>query len=104
MDIEPKQLAEKPRKVGKSEGRDIYQLRTKGGWHMIVAPKNGRMETLGAGPLAAVARHIANKRKSDIEWVELSKSEHVSEEAIATLIPKYEQITNELRKMAGDEE
>jgi hypothetical protein len=103
MDIEPKQLAEKPKKVGKSEGRDIYQLRTKGGWHMIVAPKNGRMETLGAGPLAAVARHIANKKKSDIEWTELSKSEHVSPEAIEELVPKYEKVTHEIRVAAGDE-
>lgn len=104
MDIEPKQLAEKPRKIGEMNGRNVYSLRTKGGWHMVVAPKEGRMETLGAGPLAAVAQHIATKKHQGINWTELSKSEHVSPEAIESIVDKYELVTNEIRKHQGDEE
>lgn len=104
MDIEPKQLAEKPKKVGEMNGRSVYQLRTKGGFHMIVAPKEGRMETLGAGPLSAVAMHIANKKHQGISWLELSKSEHVSIEAIESVLPKYEALTHEIRVYQGDEE
>lgn len=103
MDIEPKQLAEKPRKVGEMNGRSVYHLRTKGGFHMMVAPKDGRMETLGAGPLSAVAMHIANKKHQGINWTELSKAEHVSPEAIEAVLPKYEAMTHEIRVYQGDE-
>lgn len=102
MQIDSKQLVGKPKKVGKTEGRDVLEIATKGGLHLIVAAKDGHFETLGTGPHRAVARYIAKKRR-DIQWSDLNKADHVPYEFLAPLLPKYEAITDKLRQMHGDE-
>lgn len=105
MNIDSKQLASKPRKVGLTKsGKPVMQFATKGGWHMIVAQKGegSNWETLGVGPHQAVARHIATKRNGDITWTELNKADHVDYAHFEILVPRYEAITNEFRKLHGD--
>lgn len=101
--LDAKQLAEKPRKIGSFNGKPVYGLRTKGGYHLIVTPKDGRFETLGAGPLAAVAKFIATRKNEGIEWSELEKSETISQESLNAILPQYEDLTKQIRTLQGDE-
>ena len=89
------------RKVGKSGTRDIYHVKTRGGLH-VMARSDGTV--LGAGPHRAVARHLAQKFEPDVVWEDLSKSDHVDFEAYAALLPKYEGITNTLRRLQNDDD
>mgnify|MGYP000904811848 CR=1 FL=1 len=91
------------KKVGKLNGRPVFEIATKGGFHMIVAPKGTGYETLGTGPHRAVARHIAEKTEKEILWTELSKSDWVDPADFADLIPKYEEVTRYIRSVQGDE-
>lgn len=99
MNIDAKQIDEKPKKVGHLNGKPVFHMRTKGGLHILVMQKNGSYETLGTGPHRAVARHIAAKYEPEIVWSELSKSDHVDPEAYAMILPKYEEITEALRTL-----
>ncbi len=99
MNIDAKQIDQKPKKVGNLNGKPVWHLRTKGGLHVVVMQKNGGFEALGTGPHRAVARHIANKQEPDIVWDSLSKADHVDVEAFTSVLPKYEAITATLRKM-----
>ncbi len=75
---------------------------TKGGYHILVAPKGNTFETLGVGPHRAVARHIATKHHKSIKWTELSKGDWIAPEDYEHLIPKYEAITEAFRKKQGE--
>lgn len=94
MQIDAKQIDEKPKKVGELRGQPVMHLRTKGGLHVMVK-SNGQV--LGTGPHHAVARHIAMKYEPDIVWTELSKADHVTADSYAMVLPKYEAITDDLR-------
>lgn len=103
MQIDAKQLAGKPKKVGKRDGKDVLEIATKGGLHMIVAPKDGSFETLGTGPHRAVARFIAKKKSPEIQWTSLEKADHIEPEFFQHLLPKYEAMTDAIRRRHGDE-
>lgn len=75
---------------------------TKGGYHLIVAPKGNSFETLGVGPHRAVARSIAAKHHKSIKWTELSKGDWIDPQEYEHLLPKYEEITLKFRKLQGD--
>lgn len=96
MNIPSSQIQLK-KKVGKADGKDITHIKTVGGLHVIVDHKG---DILGAGPHKMVARHQAGKYR-DITWTELSKSDHLSIEAYAHLLPEFEALTLEMRKMQG---
>lgn len=96
MQIDSKQMDERPKKVGELHGRPVMHLRTKGGLH-IMAKANG--EVLGTGPHRAVARHIAQKHEPEIVWTELSKSDHITPDSFALVLPKYEEQTEALRTL-----
>ncbi len=89
--------------VGTRDGGNVMEVITKGGLHMIVAPKGTSFETLGTGPHRAVARHIAMGRYKTIKWTELSKGDWIAPEDYQHLLPKYEAMTTHFRKLHGDE-
>lgn len=103
VNISANQLKGKPKKVGRQDGRDVFALSTKGGFNMIVAPKGQSFETLGTGPHPCVARHIAEGKYKDIAWTDLNKADFVPYEDYASLLPKYEAITDAMRRQHGDE-
>lgn len=105
MQISRQQMASKPKKVGKLNGKDVFHLPLKGGLHMIVgaSEKAAGFETLGTGPHPAVARHIAMKKQPDIMWTELNKADYVEPEHYQHLLPKYEAMTDAIRRRNGDE-
>lgn len=103
MDLTPKQIEQKPKKVGVLEGKPVYHLKTKGGLHLLVIQKASGYETLGTGPHRAVARHIAMTHEPGIVWTELSKSDHVDPEAYELILPKYVAITDALRSRKDED-
>lgn len=102
MDLNAKQLAGKPKKIGHLNDKDVFGMTTKGGLSLVVSAKDGAFETLGAGPHPAVARHIAKKRNPDVTFTELNKADYIEERAYASMLPKYEAITDAVRDALVD--
>src|SRR5882724_9673018 len=96
MDLTESQIKKKKR-VGRIGSNPVIEVMTKGGLYMIVTSKAGRPDTLAVGSHRAVARFIAGQ-KADITWTELSKADHVEIEHFASVLPKYEAITEAVRK------
>jgi len=97
MNIPAAQIAMK-KKVGTADGKDLTYIKLVGGLHMIT---NHKGVVVGSGPHKAVARHIAGRHVENIQWSELSKADHLPFEDFAHLLPKYEAVTDELRKAQG---
>lgn len=93
MNIPESQIVLK-KKVGKSKTGDVTYLKTVGGLHLVV---NGRGTILGSGPHRAVARHLAQQFDPELQWTELSKSDHVDVAYFQHLLPEYEALTREFR-------
>lgn len=101
MVIEPNQIRGKPRKVGKVGANPVWELESKGGLSMICVDRDGKLETIGSGPLSAVARHIAENREKEIAWTEIRKADYVAPEHFVHLLPEYEELTDRLRERQG---
>lgn len=86
------------KKVGHSQGKPVTYIKTAGGLHLIV---NSRGVVLSTGPHVGVARHLAQKFDKDLNWTELSKSDHVDSSYFEHLLPEYEQLTRDLRSAQG---
>lgn len=98
MQIGSKDIAYKKR-VGTLGTRPVFQVGTKGGLHVMVMIKNGVVETIAAGPHAAVCRHIAKKRYDDIVFTDLAKGDYVDPSAFQHLLPQFEALTDRLRQI-----
>ncbi len=87
------------KKVGKLGNAAVIQVGLKGGLHLVMVAKEGKLETLGAGPHPAVARFIAKKKSEDkIEFNELAKADHVEPTHFAWVLPRWEAYTDALRE------
>ncbi len=96
----PQAQIEQKKKVGKVNGRDVYHFKTRGGLHLMTMGDRGRV--IGSGSHRAVARVTAQKTEPNVVWSELSKSDHYALEELEHLIPKYTELTLELRKMQDE--
>ena len=101
MQISSVHLAGKPKKIGTLEGNPIMELSTTGGLHVVAVARGGKSEVLGAGPHRAVARHLALKKEPSIKLTDLAKADHVPEAMFSFVLPKYEQLTADLRRAQG---
>lgn len=99
MDIEPNQIARKT-KVGMIGDRPVVEVVTKGGWHMVMSQKNGKLMTMGVGSHRAVARHIAGQ-KEKIDWCDLAKADYIAPEHYAVHLPLYTYITEKVCAREG---
>jgi hypothetical protein len=97
MNVPESQIVLK-KKVGKSSGKDVTYIKTSGGLHLVV---NHKGIVLGSGPHRGVARHLAQKFDKDLNWTELSKSDHIDSAYFEHLLPEYEQLTRDLRSAQG---
>jgi hypothetical protein len=82
------------RQVGTLKGKPVVEIVTTGGLCLIVTPKGTGVETCGAGPHKAVAKHLARKRFPDILWTALEKSEEVAAEHFEDILPACEAFTD----------
>jgi hypothetical protein len=96
--IVPKHEIELKKRVGKLKGQDVWYVKSKGGLHLV---SKGSGEVIGAASHRAIARHIAEKSEPDIEWTELSKSDHYAPSDFEHLIPTYEELTKRIRQLQG---
>jgi hypothetical protein len=99
VNVTEKHIASKKR-IGTLDGKPVIEVVTSGGLYMVVYQKSGAVETLGTGPHRAVARYIAKRREPKLEITELSKSDHVEESAILSVVAKYEKLTDDLNAIA----
>lgn len=103
MQIDAKQLDGKPRRVGTYQSRPVMEVRTKGGLHLIVSPREKKPpEVLGTGPHRAVARAVSMKHH-DIQWNDLAKGDWIDPIHYEFLMPRYEKLTEDFRKLQGDQ-
>lgn len=87
------------KKIGRVGGKSIDLVRLVGGYNMIV-DSDGSI--LGAGPHRRVAMHIAKNFNPNIEYSELSKSDHIPYESFEHLIPQCEELTKALQQAQND--
>lgn len=87
------------KKIGHIGDAAVWEVGTKGGFHVVLSQKADRLETLGVGPHRAVARHLAKRNAPGMVITELSKSEHIEEEfLVGPIMDKYQKLTDMLRK------
>ena len=87
------------KRVGTLRGRPVIALTTTGGLHMVVCAKTGggSLETLGVGPHAAVARHIARMKEPELEFSDLCKHDYVDPQYFQDLLPQWLEVTDKFR-------
>ena len=97
LNVTAKDIASK-KKIGLLNGHGVVEVVLKGGLHLIVT-KQGDAKTsiLGTGPHRAVARFIAEKNEPDLQWTEMSKSDHLDVHALASVLPYWTNMTNLFR-------
>lgn len=98
MDITATQIQSK-KKVGrlKKTNEPVVEVITKGGLHLIVTKKEGKQHICATAPHRAVGRWIAEKKEPDIEWTELSKSDHLDVRAMSAVLPRWIEITEKFQ-------
>ena len=79
--------------VGDLHGEKVIEITLKGGLNLIVSAKGGKVAVYGSGSHRGIARHIAKKKEPDIQFNELSKSDWIDPAHFASLLPKYEALT-----------
>jgi hypothetical protein len=94
----PTEQIEKKKKIGRLRGEDVWHVKLKGGLHIVAGP-HGKIHAFG--PHRAVALHISKKKEPDIEFTELSKSDHINPADFQDIIPKYEELTDRARALQG---
>ena len=96
MKISLEQLKGKPRKIGTSKGKPVFEILTKGGLAIVVY----KGVILGAAPHIAIAKFQARQKEPYIMWDELSKNgeEQFIVEAGRHLIPYLDDLVSEMNK------
>jgi hypothetical protein len=103
VELEAKQLKDKPKKIGDLKGEPVYQVETKGGLFVVMAKNStGRPRTLGVGPHPATARHIAERDNPDLSISELSKSEPLDLSILQQQVRECLWLTRRIQEAAID--
>ena len=101
MQISREHLAGKPQKIGTLDGDPVYEIVTTGGLNLVSVTRHGKVEMLGVGPHKAIARFLAQKKEPDLVYTSLTKADYVPVEEFPELIAKYEQLTDDFRRVQG---
>ncbi|GAC1692518.1 MAG: hypothetical protein NVS9B9_14870 [Ktedonobacteraceae bacterium] len=97
MNIQEKELAKPPKRIGKLGTSPVFHLVTLGGLHLHVLGKGGSFEVISSGPHRAICQHISQKRHPEVEWTELSKGDYIDPQCFGPILPEYEALTDLLR-------
>ena len=85
--------------VGKWGNKTLWAVATVGGLYLIEARSpDGARQVIGAGSHRAVARHIAKKMNSDVEWTVLEKSSGIEFRDFEDVLPFWEEVTARAQK------
>jgi hypothetical protein len=101
MVISKEQLDRKkpPKKIGRLNGQEVWEIITKGGLAMVICKKTeGGTRILGAAPHRAIARSMASNNEPELVIEELSKSEELNVNSYKHLVPYWQDITNRMNK------
>lgn len=98
MVVEDKQI-KKRKRVGTLRGSAVTAVELIGGLHLLATNDGGKVKLLAAAPHPAICRAIAMKAEPDCTFLELSKSEQVSEATVESLVPKYTGLTSQLQEL-----
>jgi len=98
--LTPEHVASKKR-IGNLKDAPIFEILTTGGLYMNILGKGAGFEVISTGPHRAIARFIAEQRYPNVIWTELSKSDWVDPRDFMPLVPKYQELTDRLRKLQG---
>jgi hypothetical protein len=99
MNIPTSQVKSKKR-VGTLHSKPVVELQTSGGLYLLVCSEKGNeVNILGSGSHRSIARYIAEKKNPDLVITELSKSDHLELDSYIRILPKYEELTNQLNEL-----
>lgn len=99
MQVRPGEIAHR-KQIGALNGAPVFELRTSGGYHMVVCIKKDKIDQLGVGPRRAVARWIAKKGNPELVISALAKSEQLAYADFERELPYWEGFTAQLRARA----
>lgn len=100
MNITANHIASK-RVIGKLKGKDVHELLTTGGLHIVAVSEGGKTRVLGTGPHRGVARYIAEKNEPSLIITELSKSDALDPVTLMNEVPKYEALTKHMQSLGA---
>lgn len=86
--------------VGWHAGAPVYAIETKGGYNVIAALRNGKLDPLARAPHRAMARAIAKRQQPDVRWTQLEKSADTLDPT-SPLFRAYEAQSIALRRACG---
>lgn len=95
LNILPQEISTK-KVVGELDGSPVYQLGLKGGLFILAKVKGAQLELIGSGPHHLVAKAVAKKMHPNLVITELLKSEGITEQHYARIVPYYVDLTNKL--------
>ncbi|WNM70335.1 hypothetical protein [Myxococcus phage Mx1] len=98
MEVDAKQLKQKPKKIGEIKGDPVFEVETKGGLYFVMTKSGGKPRILGTGSHKATARHIAERDNPDLNISELSKSEALDPQTLRQEVAKFLPLTRQMQK------
>lgn len=101
MDLDSKQMQNKPKKIGMLGKEEAFYSMAKGGLGVVhTGLKNGKVgRILGIGGHPAIARHVAKKRNPELEITELSKSDVSVVAHSAEAVREYSALTDRMNSL-----
>jgi hypothetical protein len=84
------------KKIGELEGDPVIEVRTIGGYNMVLRLKKSSAPLLAVGSHRALARYIAKQRNPGINFTNLEKGDFIDEACFLWLVPKYDALTQEM--------
>ncbi len=94
MQVRPEEISY-TEQIGTLDGTPVFELGLIGGLHIICSKHGPKVEYHSVGPHRAVARHLAKKRRPNILFTALAKSEWVDPVTFQHLLPRYEAMTEQ---------
>jgi len=96
MQVRPGEIASR-RQIGNLNGAPVFELRTSGGYHVVVCVKKDKVDQLGVGPRRAVARFLAKKGNPELVISALDKSEQLDIADFEHVLPFWSDFLAQLR-------
>ncbi len=97
LQLTPEHIKSK-KEIGKLKNNRVFHIETSGGLNVIMTA-GAVPDILALAPHKKLAKWLAQKKETEIEYNELEKSEPINIEHFKHLIPKYEKLTERARNL-----